>query len=410
MKTAKNPFELAFEHMPTPAFIIETETGKLHSVNRGFALFFESFNAKPSDSWMTLSEEANSLKDWQILCEKIQNGQIDRCENLLRIGNKLVNTQLEFHPMGEYILACVYNTDHMDLVDAENTLLKFALTESSAGLWIWETDSDLISCSKSIAVLLGLPQDKTPRSTQEWHSLVHPDDVKNLDRVVTEHVKHRQSYYEAEYRIRNSDNEYMWVKERGRTYTKHIDGSIKKIIGFVEDISSQKALEEHLRNQATFDELTGLLNRGAALTHFKKQLGLAKRQYTPLTMAKINLDATGRLPELPMEIRNLAIQTSARHVYKNMREADVLARVEPDKLLLLLPNTSVKDAQVLLQNMIDPTEDEMKALIDGKSDPLDFCVGIAAFPEDGETIEELAQSANEALEAGRRKNLRIVIN
>lgn len=410
MNTVMDPFELAFKHMPTPAFIIESQTGKLHSINHSFALLFESFNATPGDSWVELCEEAHCLEDWQALYKQIHNGHIDRCENLLRIGNKQVNTQLEFQAMGGFVLACVYNTDHMDLVDAENTLLKFALTESSAGLWIWETGSDLISCSQSIGALLGLPQEKTPRSTVEWHALVHPDDVKKLSNVVSEHVSHRQNYYEAEYRIRKSDNEYMWVKERGRTYTKHVDGSIKKIIGFVEDISPQKTLEEHLRNQATFDELTGLLTRGAAVTHFKKQLGLAKRQYTPLTMAKINLDATSRLATLPMEIRNLAIQTSARHIYKKVREADVLARVEPDKLLLLLPNTSIKDAQTLLTNIINPTDSEIITLIEGKSDPIDFCVGIAAFPEDGETIEELAQSANEAVEIGRQKQLRVVIN
>jgi len=410
MTTAKTPFELAFERMPTPAFIIEAQTGALYSINKSFARLFESFNTKPSDSWLELCEDAHNIEDWLTLCNQIQNGHIDRCENVLRIGQKQINTQLEFKPLGDYILACIYNTDHMDLVDAENTLLKFALTESSAGLWIWETSSDLISCSKSIAILLGFTQEKTPRSAQEWHDLVHPDDIKKLKGIVTRHLEQHQSSYEATYRIKNADNEYMWVKERGRTYTKQLDGSIKKVIGFVEDISSQRALEEHLRDQATFDELTGLLTRGAALTHFKKQLGLAKRQYTPLTMAKINLDATGRLPSMPMELRNLAIQTSARHIYKNIREADVLARVEPDKLLLLLPNTSVKDAQILLEYIINPTDSDVSTVVDGKLNLVDFCVGIAAFPEDGESIEELAQSANKAVETGRQTQQRVVVN
>ncbi|SBS36604.1 Diguanylate cyclase DosC [Marinomonas spartinae] len=406
MSAVNNPFELAFINMPTPAFIIESKTGKLNAVNHSFAMLFENFNAAPGDSWVELSEEAKSVEDWLNLCQQIQNGDIDRCESLLNIGTKQINTQLEFHYMGEYVLACVYDTDHMDLADAENTLLKFALTESSAGLWIWETDSDLISCSASIALLLGCSREQTPKSTREWHQMVHPDDVERLNNTVTEHVIHHQNYYECEYRIRKADGEYIWVKERGRTYTKRPDSSIKKIIGFVEDISPQKALEAHLRTQATFDELTGLLNRGAAKTHFRKQLGLAKRQYTPLTMAKIHLDAHNRLADLPMEIRNLRIQTLARHIYKKIREADVLARVEPDKLLLLLPNTSVKDAMQLLNHIIHPTDKEKALLLEGKADPLDYCFGIAAFPEDGEDIEELAQSANDALEASRLEHIK----
>lgn len=403
------PFEQAFKHMPTPAFIIESNTGKLISYNRNFEILFEHLNAAPAASWENLCDDASS-QSWHLLNQKVKSGSIERCESLIRVGDKLINMQLELQDLGDSVLACVYNTDHMDLSAAENTLLKYALTESSAGLWIWETESDLVSCSKSIATLLNYPLDKTPRSTAEWHKIVHPDDVKKLATVVNEHVALNQDYYEVEYRILTGDQRYLWVKERGRSYTKGPDGSIKKVIGFMVDISHQKALEEHLRNQATFDELTGLLTRSAALTHFKKQLGLAKRQYTPLTMAKINLDANDRLSQLSMEARNIAIQTSARYIYKKIREADVLARVEPDKLLLLLPNTSVRDAKTLLNHIINPTEEEKSTLLEGNSDPMDFCIGIAAFPEDGETIEELALSANQAVENGQAKCKQIVVN
>ncbi|NVK73417.1 GGDEF domain-containing protein [Marinomonas sp. CT5] len=404
------PFELAFKNMPTPAFIIESGTGKLLSYNKSFEVLFENFNATPPNKWESLCEDAVSLEDWKALDEKIKKGNIERCESLIRVGEELINMELELRHLGDIVIACVYNTDHMDLSAAENTLLKFALTESSAGLWIWETETDLVSCSKSIATLLNYPPDRTPRSTNEWTALVHPDDVKRYINVMNEHISLNQDYYEVEYRILTGDQRYLWVKERGRSYTKGSDGSIKKVIGFMVDISHQKALEEHLRNQATFDELTGLLTRGAALTHFKKQLGLAKRQYTPLTMAKINLDSNDRLSKLPMEARNIAIQTSARYIYKKIREADVLARVEPDKLLLLLPNTSVKDAKTLLSQIITPTEAEATSLLNGNSDPMDFCVGIAAFPEDGETIEELALSANQAVENGQALDKQIVVS
>jgi len=124
-------------------------------------------------------------------------------------------------------------------------------------------------------------------------------------------------------------------------------------------------------------------------------------------MAKIHLDAHNRLADLPMEVRNLRIQTLARHIYKKIREADVLARVEPDKLLLLLPNTSIKDAMQLLNHIIHPTDTEKALLLEGKADPLDYCFGIAAFPEDGEDIEELAQSANDALETSRLEHIKV---
>jgi hypothetical protein len=190
------PFKLAFKHMPTPAFIIESSTGKLLSYNRTFEGLFDKFHAKPALTWDTLCEDAATSANWQTLNEAIKTKQIDRCESLIRVGDKLINMQLELQHLGESVLVCVYDTDHMDLSAAENTLLKFALTESSAGLWIWETDSDLVSCSKSIATLLGCATNQTPRSTPEWHVRVHPDDVKRLDSLVNEHITHNQDYYE----------------------------------------------------------------------------------------------------------------------------------------------------------------------------------------------------------------------
>ncbi|MCV2403382.1 PAS domain-containing protein [Marinomonas sp. C2222] len=405
-----NIFETAFQHMPTPAFVIESSTGKILSCNNGFTALFENFHTTPAASWDQLCADSNPEKSWDQLHGNIKSGKILRCQSLIKIADKRINMQLEFQYLEDSVLVCVYNTDHMDLSAAENTLLQFALAESSAGLWLWETDSNLISCSKSIATLLGCSTDQTPTSTIEWHQRVHPDDAPRLDRFIQEHIEHKQEYYEIEYRFRKEDSSYIWVKERGKTYSKTTDGSIKQIVGFIVDISHQKALEEHLRNQATLDELTGLLTRTSAIIHFKKQLGLAKRQYTPLTMAKIHLDANDQLSSLSMEDRNIAIQTSARYLFKKMRESDILARVESNKLLLLLPNTSVKDAVNRLNYMINPTDEEAITLSQGNVDPMNFCVGIATFPEDGDTIEELAESANEAVQTGQAKQQKIAVN
>ncbi|MDB4837157.1 sensor domain-containing diguanylate cyclase [Marinomonas sp.] len=403
-------FESAFKSMPTPAFIIESNTGKILSHNKNFATLFDNFHATPASTWDALCDDDNTEKNWLHLQANIKSGQILRCQSFIKVGEKRINMQLEFQPLENSVLVCVYSTDHMGIATAENTLLKFALAESSAGLWLWETDSNVISCSKAIATLLDCPSSNTPKSTIEWHQRVHPDDLPRLDQIVREHIDHKQDYYEIEYRFLKEDQTYMWVKEKGKTYSKSTDGSIQKIVGFIVDISHQKALEEHLRNQATLDELTGLLTRTSAITHFKKQLGLAKRQYTPLTMAKIHLDANDQLAALSMEDRNIAIQTSARYLFKKMRESDILARVESDKLLLLLPNTSVKDAVNRLNQMINPTEEEHITLTQGNVDPMNFCVGIATFPEDGETIEELAESANDAVKSGQAKHQKIALN
>ncbi|RDL42812.1 GGDEF domain-containing protein [Marinomonas piezotolerans] len=402
------PFNIAFQHMPTPAFVARIESGEIVAANEHLENLYLNVGAARQATWAELvNDDKACLRDTISL---VKEGRIEKVTAQLQVGDRIIAGEISFSILDDaYTLGYISHTEHLDFSAAENTLLKFALTESSAGLWMWEIESDTISCSQSIASLLGCTLEATPHNANAWHDLIHRDDAEKLIRTVQEHIDHQQKYYEAEYRIRRANDEYIWVRERGRTYSQSKDGKVLKLIGFVEDISHQKALEEHLRSQATFDELTGLLNRGAALTHFTKQLGLARRQYTPLTMAKIDLDARGLLADMPLENRNTAIHTTARYIYKKIREADILARVAHDKLLLLLPNTSLKDAQKLINEFLMPREEEKKVLEFSDSSHLNLCVGLATFPEDGETIEELANSANSAVERGRTEGISVSI-
>ncbi|SBS34210.1 putative diguanylate cyclase YedQ [Marinomonas aquimarina] len=402
------PFTTAFHHMPTPAFIAQIQSGEIVAANERLESLYLNVGAARQETWQSLvNDDQSSLAD---IVNKLNRGQVERISARLEVGDRFLTAEISLTELDdEYVLGYISHTEHLDFSVAENTLLKFALTESSAGIWMWEVEGDTISCSQSIASLLGCSLEDTPHNSQAWRSRVHKDDLPKMQRTVDEHIQHKQRYYESEYRIRRGNDEYTWVRERGRTYSQGPNAEVVKIIGFIEDISSQKALEEHLRSQATFDELTGLLNRGAALTHFTKQLGLARRQYTPLTMAKIDLDARGLLADMPLEQRNTAIHTSARFIYKKIREADILARVAQDKLLLLLPNTSLKDAQKLINSFLQPNDEEQKVLEFSDASHLNLCVGLATFPEDGETIEELAQSANSAVEKGRTEGVAVFI-
>lgn len=402
------PFSTAFRHMPTPAFIAHVPSGEIVVANERLKSLYYSAGTIPHTTWQAFVGDASA--DLAALVDKIRNSDIERITIYLDLGKRCLNADISFDILDdEHVLGCISYTEHLDFSMAENSVLKFALNESSAGIWLWELENDSISCSQSIATILGCNVRETPYNRQTWHARVHQDDTEKFARLVDEHIEHKQQHYESEYRIRRANGEYIWVRERGRTYSQGEDGSIKKIIGFVEDISHQKALEEYLRSQATFDELTGLLNRGAALTHFTKQLGLARRQYTPLTMAKIDLDARGRLADMPLEKRNIAIHTSARFIHRKVREADILARVAHDKLLLLLPNTSLKDAEKLVNRVLNPTEQERKVLEFSDTSHLNLCIGLATFPEDGETIEELAHSANSAVEKSRSKGIPVSV-
>lgn len=399
--SATNPvFQNAFKLMPTPAFILHKASADILDYNQAFADFFAKQACDFPNNWVALSQSTQDKKQWQTFNQTMQGEQSFRCQDTLALGENSLKAELHFQILDkEHFLVCLYSAEHLDLASSENSLLKLALSESSSGLWVWDIDTDRVECSQSLCELIGCSIQASPKSTATWHCLVHPEDLANLKQIVEQHVADATKNYEASYRILQGNGNYLWVKERGLIYAVNSDNTVAKTVGFIEDISSQKKLEQHLRRQATFDDLTGLLTHSAATTHFKKQLGLAKRQYTPLTMVKINLNADGALSQLIYEEKNQIIKLAAKDLYRNIREGDILARVASDKLLLLLPNTNVKDAKQLLDDAINSVHSLNFTKEDGSTHALAICAGVATFPEDGETIEELAESANNAVEA-----------
>jgi len=402
MSLGKNFFQSVFKRMSTPAFVIHKDTGEIIEHNNTFNdLFIHSSHDTPNN-WLQLSPTTKSLEQWQVLNKKVPVDKNLRVQENLALGKNDVQTDLELQRVDDqYLLVCLYSNEHIDIAIAENNLFKFALSESASGLWVWDVITDYVECSQSLCDLLGCSPEDSPKSTDSWHELVHPDDSKELRSIVTQHIEEGSKSYEASYRIIKANDESCWVKERGCAYAWNSNSKIIKSVGFIEDISVQKELENHLRKQATFDELTGLLTHAAAMTHFNKQLELAKRQYTQLTMMKINLGSDGNLnlETLSQHDKDIAVKKISESLYNTIRNSDILARVASGQLLLLLPNTNMSNAQNLLIRLAEKIEKLEVELEQGSKHNLSICAGVSTFPEDGETIEELSESANLALEA-----------
>lgn len=403
MSLGKGLFQAVFKHMPTPAFVINKDSADIIEHNNTFSdLFISSASPIIPENWLQLSPNTHSIEQWQSLTEKAQSGKL-RVQEHLSMGEKTLQANLELQNIDEeHLLVCIYSDVHIDIAIAENKLLQFALSESASGLWVRDSVADHIECSASLCDLLGYSLENSPRTIADWHKMVHPDDSEKLKVVVEQHIEEGTKSYEHCYRIiKQGDEACYWVKERGFAYAWDCNSRIIQSVGFIEDISAQKELEDHLRKMATFDELTGLLTHAAAMTHFNKQLELAKRQYTQLTMMKINLGADDNLDleTLSQADKHTAIKKISENIYNTIRNSDILARVASGQLLLLLPNTSMVNAKSLLARLAEKIENLEVQLEQGSKHKLSICAGVATFPADGENIEELSESANLALDA-----------
>jgi diguanylate cyclase (GGDEF)-like protein len=156
-------------------------------------------------------------------------------------------------------------------------------------------------------------------------------------------------------------------------------------------------LHEQLREQALCDPLTGLYNRRYLDEFFARELALAQRERTPISLALIDLDHFKLLND---EYGHLegddVLKGVAQHLLENLRSSDALFRIGGEELLLILPRADGQEARQRLDAICRslaahplPTR--------GGARYVTLSAGLALWPEQGLALDELLQVADAAL-------------
>ena len=116
-------------------------------------------------------------------------------------------------------------------------------------------------------------------------------------------------------------------------------------------IELRQALER-IRLLASRDELTGLPNRRHAQDLMAIEAAGDKRERTPLSLCLMDIDNFKRINDtLGHAAGDQVLQLVARHAVLALRETDVLARWGGEEFLLLLPDTSLADAERVVERV-----------------------------------------------------------
>ncbi len=167
--------------------------------------------------------------------------------------------------------------------------------------------------------------------------------------------------------------------------------------GVVRDISDRKKAEATIAFQAYHDLLTGLPNRalfndrlGQAIVHAKRYGQIMAVMFMDMDRFKVVNDTLGHM------VGDNLLQGVAHRLRGSLREGDTLSRIGGDEFMLLLPHIRNRDnaafiAQKILASLKQPFQIEDHEIFVGMS------IGIAVYPDDGETMETLVKHADIAM-------------
>lgn len=160
-----------------------------------------------------------------------------------------------------------------------------------------------------------------------------------------------------------------------------------------------RRLYETLVHRSQYDQLTNAANRFLLESRLEEALAKASRMKSKFALVYIDLDQFKRVNDLyGHRVGDLFLQQVTQRLSERLRSVDTLARVGGDEFVALIPvvhgRAEVEEiAHRLMRAFDEPFEVEAHSVPGGAS------IGIAVYPEDGETKDELQRVADRAMYA-----------
>jgi diguanylate cyclase (GGDEF)-like protein len=160
-----------------------------------------------------------------------------------------------------------------------------------------------------------------------------------------------------------------------------------------------RRLYETLVHRSQYDQLTNAANRFLLENRLDEVISLASRNSTRFALVYIDLDQFKRVNDLyGHRVGDLYLQQVAQRFADKLRGMDTLARVGGDEFIALIPTArSRAEVEEIGQRLLRSFERPF--LIEGHVVQGSASIGIAIYPEDGLTKEELKRVADAVMYA-----------
>ncbi|PIE01188.1 MAG: hypothetical protein CSA81_12585 [Acidobacteria bacterium] len=141
--------------------------------------------------------------------------------------------------------------NHLAIMEREEKLT-LALWGSGNTMWDWSSkDNNLIFTKIS-----GKTTSNSKMNFNEYIQSIHSDDQTHVQAKWDKHVQGASDSFLAEYRSKNAENKWIWIRQRGMVVQRDKQGQVQRMAGTLIDVTQMKEASNNIKLLASAFENT----------------------------------------------------------------------------------------------------------------------------------------------------------
>ncbi len=155
-------------------------------------------------------------------------------------------------------------------------------------------------------------------------------------------------------------------------------------------------LGQKLETFVVFDSLTGVTNRAFFFTKARRVLKESAKKKTSFAFIYIDLNNFKSINDVHGHVTgDKLLKALGERMKHSLKKEDIIGRIGGDEFIILLNPSDHSTAKEVIKRLRNSICRPFS--IDGKSFTVDFSAGVAVYPQDGNTVEELVMKADKRM-------------
>ncbi len=283
---------------------------------------------------------------------------------------------------------------------------RYMVNSSPDFIYTLDADGICTFCNDRVQSLLGYSREAI--IGRHFSSFIYAEDLEAARYVIQERRAGDRAASNIEIRIPHGTNSTLLTLEFNSfgIYEESDTDAPPKYIGtygVAKDITEKKKTTELIMYQAYHDQLTGLGNRKLFKDHLELGIAQARRYQHKLALMFLDLDRFKVVNDtLGHVVGDLLLIEVAARLRNCLREGDTLARQGGDEFTLLLPQINHRDNAICAAEKIIK-EFGVPFQVDGHELYVPMSIGIALYPDHGDSMDTLIKNADIAMYDSKAK-------